>query len=408
MILLLIAILNIIYLIHANEDVNIVYFYYVEKNHCLPLYLESTLKQVHLSNFDSNIVLISNINECNDANDKSYWLWNNISQHIKIIDTDTIISNRTQYWLNVSTSMFRKNDNDKFNPLWASASYRFFFIHDFMIAYNYTKVIHCESDTLLYSNLKSISQQFLSISTLAATPLSWKSSTKLFTTASLFVINDINSLYKLLHFFITLADSHQLVDYNKNMHFINNCTDSPWFDYLKWLHKLSCCVKSKYLPDHRGLGIKPYAINEMSILTYFGIRNLHDLHYLPILPSRKGSIPSKTYRYDLRVYEDFNNVFKGVFDPATFGMVIAGSPHKKKGFVDFSHIASGILLRGTCRATFQCVKVDESLMSGKWNLSENVIVPVILCQGNDYQEITLLHTMHVHSKNTENFLSNKC
>lgn len=394
-----------------EEEITIVFFYYVEQYHCLPAYLEYTLRQAIISNSDSNIVLLSNINDCKDANDKSYWLWKNISDHIKIINTDTIISNKTKHYIkrtsDVSSSMFRKNDNDKNNPLWASASFRFFFIYDFMKKYNYTNAIHCESDTLLYSNMNSIRKQLLSISTLAATPLSWKSSTNLFTTASLFVINDMGSLDNLLNFFITLADYHHLVDYNRNLHFINNHTESPWFDYLKWLRRVSCCVKSRYLTDDRGLGIKPYSINEMSILTYFGIRNRLDLHYLPILPNSKGPIPRKSsYRYELRNYGDFNG-FKGVFDPGTFGQMIAGSPHKKKGFVDTSHIASDILLRGTCRATFQCIKADESLLK-LWNSSVFVFVPMLMCTGDDFQKTTLLHTMHIHSKNTENFISKEC
>jgi len=370
--------------------------------------MNDTLTQAYLTNSDIDIILITNIYQCNDANDnKNYWLWK--IPKIKVIDTKIIISNTTQYWLNISSSLFYKQHNDKhtYNPLWTTSTYRFFFIYDLMIKYNYTTIIHCESDTLLYGNLNMIKKQLLSIPTLAATPLSWKNNMKLFTTASMFIINDINSLRKLVDFFIQLSESHQLVDYNKNMYFLNNHTESDWFDYLKWLRKLTCCVKSsRYLPDKNGLGLKPYAINEMSILTYFGIKHRQDLHYLPILPKRLGQIPN--YRYELRNFEaDTTFSFPGLFDPATYGMVISGSPHKKKGFVDDSHIASSLIIRGTCRVNFQCIKATESLLN--WNYSDSVLVPIISCQNNDYQKTTLLYTMHIHSKDkTDLYTSKQC
>ena len=399
----------------VTSTISIVYFYYNELNRCLPIYMNDTLRQAYLTNNDIDIILISNIYQCNDANDnKNYWLWK--IPKIKVIDTNTIISNTTQYWLNISSSLFFKttsqhNNNDKYypqNPLWTTSTYRFFYIYDFMIKYNYTTIIHCESDTLLYGNLNMIKKQLLSIPKLAATPLSWKNNMKLFTTASMFIINDIHSLRKLLDFFIRLSESHQLVDYDKRMYFLNNHTDSYWFDYLKWLRKLTCCVKSsKYLPDKNGLGLKPFAINEMSMLTYFGIKYHQDLHYLPILPKRLGQIPN--YRYELKSFEAGTNGlgFSGLFDPGTYGMVIAGSPHKKRGFVDDSHIASSLIVRGTCRATFQCIKATDSLLLN-WNYSENVLVPIVSCQNDDYQKTTLLYTMHIHSKATDLFTSKQC
>jgi hypothetical protein len=39
---------------------------------------------------------------------------------------------------------------------------------------------------------------------------------------------------------------------------------------MKWLRNYACCKHgSRYDPDQRGYGIKPFAVNEMSMLGYY-------------------------------------------------------------------------------------------------------------------------------------------
>lgn len=401
--ILLISLLLHEHVISKNEF-SIVYFYFNSNKRCLPNYLEHTLNQAYISNNnDSDIFLLANIYECTEALDENYWLWKNISKSISIIDLKTIESNTTKYWLNISSSLFEDKSNN--SALWATASYRFFYLYDFMNEYNYINVIHCESDTMLYTNLQLIKKQIKSITAMGATPLSWKYSKQLFTTASTFIINNKYSLEKLLNFFITLARDHQMVNYSSLQHFTNNHTQSFWFDYLEWLRPLACCRQSRYLPDSKGVGIKPFAVNEMSMLTFFRITHFQDMKFLPILPTRKKS--ARGYKHQLELYElkSTSSNYNAIFDPGSYGQLIGGSPHKKKGFLDNSHIASSIL-QG-CRVSFQCIKAAYTLLLN-WNESIFVTVPTLVCDQDDYPKTTLLHTLHIHSKATDLFVSKKC
>ena len=80
---------------------------------------------------------------------------------------------------------------------------------------NITKdsIINAMKSWVYEHNLQLIKDQIKSINTMSATPLSWKFSKNLFTTASTFIINNKYSLKSLLNFFITLAKDHQIVDY---------------------------------------------------------------------------------------------------------------------------------------------------------------------------------------------------
>lgn len=60
-----------------------------------------------------------------------------------------------------------------------------------------------------------------------------------------------------------------IVHFNDYLIALGTNTDSTWTDYCNYLKKSSKGKIGGKVPDKNGIGIRPYAINEMSMMAYY-------------------------------------------------------------------------------------------------------------------------------------------
>jgi hypothetical protein len=144
---------------------------------------------------------------------------------------------------------------------------------------------------------------------LAATPLN---AAKSFITASVLWVNSLQAIIKFNNYMLQLA----------------NNTEERWKTYLKWLRNNGgCCKQGGIDPDSDGKGVKPFAVNEMSMLAYYHELYPKDFYLLPVVPA---------YEYALNKYvcnmSDFGPGGRetgpatghGVWDANSWGQFLGG------------------------------------------------------------------------------------
>lgn len=312
------------------------------------------------------------------------------------MDISGIESERTKEFKNLSLNMF---STDGGAELWLTSASRFFHLEDIMIRNNYTEMIHVEADNLLYGRLSTLLNTFRTgYPTLAATPLN---ANKSFITASVMWIASIDAIKMLCNYFLDLGRNFE----------------GAWDKYLKWMRHYGCCKHGGVAADEHGNGLKPFSINEMSMLAYFHELYPKNFTLLPVVPK---------YDYYLNRYVVNMSMFgpgghevgpmtgNGIWDPNSWGQFLGGTHSKKardRKFTDPSHIAGQAMRLNPCRPSMECA--NRSLSSTFARIpnttDECVTAPFVRC-GNPGQETewTLLWNLHVHSKLTDEWRSRPC
>ena len=255
---------------------------------------------------------------------------------------------------------------------------------------------------------------------MAATPLN---DNKSFITASVLWIPNLLALQHFNDFLLKLGEN------------MNN----EWQGYLNWLRPYGCCKQGGVDPDVNGKGIKPYAINEMSMLGYYHYLYPKKFLLLPIVP-----------RYDYYLHKLWSNLTAfspigheiaaptgvGIWDPNSWGQYMGGTssrPGFDLQFTDRSHVAGQAIRTNKCIPFQICSNIsisfpigidsDQSLIGFKNDVKNNnpnfnndsisrnnsnycYTAPYVRC-GED-QFWTPLWNLHVHSKRTSSFKSEKC
>jgi hypothetical protein len=313
----------------------IVYVYTVVPRLCshgLPLYIKTVLEQSIFSQPDCDTILASNFAECKPILDSVQ----DMPRLIKV-DTTKIVSARTTSFLNASGNMF-----DTYDPLWVTSALRFFIMEDIMITRGYKEMMHVEADNMLYGPLTTILDIFRKgYHALAATPLN---DNKSFITASVVWIASLGSMIKMNDYFLALG-------YN---------TDNKWKNYLKWLRPYACCKHGGVDADENGRGIKPFAINEMSMLAYYHEIHPEEMNLLPVVPAHNYNLNRfvcNMSRFGPGGPEVGPATGHGIWDANSWGQFIGGTNSKKGrdiGFTDSSHISGQAIRMSGCAVTMQC------------------------------------------------------
>jgi hypothetical protein len=260
---------------------------------------------------------------------------------LHVIDSVPIISNRTKTFENISSNVFL----DTGNSLWMTSALRFFLLEDLLRDKGWKELMHVEADNMLYGRITTILPGLRHHYRLAATPLNVQVT---FITASLFWVSNLNSIVKFNDYLLALALN-------------TNGTHDNYVDYLR---PSSWKVGGLY-PDKNGVGIKLYAINEMSMLAYY--HNLHpeELALFPVVPAHQypvnRNIPNVTVFSPMGERSGYP-IAHGIWDSNSWGQFIGGT-HDKRGrnkrFTDGSHI-SGMAIRCVrCTMVFWCNNITE-------------------------------------------------
>lgn len=369
----------------------IIYVYTVVPAVChygLPEYIKFSLEQALRTQPDCDVILASNFKECDKIKDNIVNMTNVI-----LLDTTGIASLRTKTFLNLSRNIF---ELDYGGELWITSALRFFNLEDIMISHNYTEMLHVEADNLLYGKVTSILSIFQNgYKGLAATPLN---ANKTFITASVLWIASLDAIRKFNNFLLDLADN----------------TKSQWKAYLTWLRPHACCKHGGIDPDASGQGIKPFAINEMSMLAYYHSIKPDEFALLPVVPVHDYMMNRHVCNmssFGPGGSEVGPATGLGIWDPNSWGQFLGGTSSRKgrdKRFTDSSHIAGQAIRTSRCLAKMLCVP-SSSTYSGRDAITSTgpcVTAPHVTCQENNTW--TPLWNLHVHSKNTKDFLSQTC
>ena len=268
----------------------------------LPDYLKVALEQAIYTQFDSEIFFASNFAECEVVYNAS-----RIINHLNLVDTTYIESNRTKLFRNSLQHMVVR---DKGGELWMTSALRFFLIEDVMRFMGFNEVMHVEGDNLLYGELTSILPVLRTgYPRLAATPLTHP---KVFITASVFWVANITALIEFNNYLLNLGN-------NKN---------GLWEEYCLWLARNGGGKSGVGVdPISIKIGIKPFAINEMSMLAYYHSSHPSELKLLPVVPKYNYGITYvNRYIFNISEYGPFGRQVgpqtgEGIWDSGSWGQV---------------------------------------------------------------------------------------
>ena len=120
-----------------------------------------------------------------------------------------------------------------------------------------------------------------------------------------------------------VGDAQALYAFNSWLLALSNETSSEFLEYLSWLRPKACCLslaKGGVYPDKDGNGIRPFAVNEMTMLAFYHEANFKKkyLLLLPLLPGKdEGLIMKKNNLIAYAVGGDAVGPYAGagVFDP---------------------------------------------------------------------------------------------
>jgi len=227
-------------------------------NKGLPEYIRISLEQAIYTQPDCDVIMASNYADCAVIASTVASIPGLIQ-----IDTTTIESPTTKLFANKSASVFA---SDFSNELWMTSALRFFILEDIMRVRNYTEILHVEADNTLYGRFSTILPILREHYPLAATPLT---ANMAMVTASVFWVSTPKTLQ---HF------NAYMMDLIVNNHFLYD-------KFLIWLRRYACCKKGGINPDANGQGIKPFAINEMSMLANYHRLYPNIFKFLPVAPA---------------------------------------------------------------------------------------------------------------------------
>jgi hypothetical protein len=380
-----------------SSKLPIVYVYTVVPAMChrgLPDYLKISIEQALLSQPDCDVIMATNYAQCPHLSK----LMDNIP-NVVLIDTAELTTARVKEFSTLAMDVFQ---TDNRGELWITSALRFFLMEEIMLKMNYTEMLHVEGDNMLYGRITSILPTLRqSYKGLAATPLF---ANKVFITASVFWIADLPSIQKFNHFLYEVA--------------LRNTTYTA---YLRWIRRYACCKRGGIDPDANGNGIKPFAVNEMSMLGYYHVLYPDDFKAFPVVPQQpfnlnKHVVNMSDYGPGGRQVGD--PTANAIWDPNSWGQYHGGTSHKRgrdKGFKDPDHVVGQAIRTTGCNITMECSpQANEDIsyplnntpfyVTNKW-VQRCLTAPYVICNGGSF---TRLWNLHVHSKHTHHYMSQAC
>ncbi len=422
----------------------IVFVYTVSKTHCesgIPHYIMYSVQQALLTQRDSELIFISNYKECPKSKSQM-----NLLGNIVQVDTDSLVSERFEVFRNRSVEIFQSDATG--NDLWVSSALRLFQLESLMITHNLAEVMHIEADNMLYGSLSHLIDVFRKgYRNLAATPLN---TSKTFITASVLWIANPAAIRDFNSYLLAIVTNTMMPwklpsiwgSRLKELIIKDEFADSKgkpkamWDLFLSWIRPHSCCKKRGGIQQNsEGKGIRPYAINEMSLMAFYHELYPDRFQLLPVLPVFPYIVNRHVINITIfapggsEVGPDTNG---GIWDPNSWGQFMGGTSSKggrDKGFTDSSHMSGLAIRMGSCKPHMICGRKDIHKLplervvpaNGTSAALECYTAPHVRCGNIDEEmpggalqnakkgdEWVHLYNLHVHSKHTENYISQPC
>lgn len=386
--------------IQYNEKLPIVFVYTVTPNKChrgLPKYIRTSVEQAVFTQPDCDVILMSNFGECNTLKADVETITN-----VMLVDTVKIKSNRTAAYEKRINEFFEGQDS-----LWSTSALRFYNLEDLMNTYHYRSLVHVEADNMIYGRYTTLLPILSKYYPMTATPLNSQLS---FITASIFWIAKINILIDFNNYLLELV-THKSATFTR---------------YIDWLRWHSAKPGGAYA-NEQGIGVPPFAVNEMSMLAFYRILNPQEFQILPVTPVADFIL--NRYVCNMTDYSNLgrqigHSTGQGIWDPNSWGQFIGGTS-KNAGrdirFTDSSHIAGQAIRMAFCNVTMNCGMFTEYDLIKSSNKEVNLpgialpsdvkprcyTIPVVQCE-RSIVDYTPLWNLHVHSKHTALYKSELC
>jgi hypothetical protein len=353
-----------------------VIFVYTVSKECddsteLPSYIKYAIAQAIYTQPNSDVILASNFGDCSQLEQSV----NNIEGLWKV-DSVNVMSSYSLEYQNLTKTLFSAMTHQ--NLLWITASLRFFILQDIMLKIGYSEFIHLEADNLLYLPFDSILPVLRKNYPIGITPLTANLGAM---TASIFYISSLGYMKEVTDFLHAIAS-------NRN---------DMWKNYLQWVRRYECCKKGGIDPDPvTGMGIKPYGINEMTMLAFYRQMKPELMKLFPIVPNY-AHYPIRRPFCNLNLFAPGGKevgppVPPAIFDSGSWGQQLGGTYSKKgrdKGFLDTAHIIGQSIILAKCRVEMFCTR----------NGSMGVILPANSTSALHLQVNP--HIQHAHLKALE-------
>ena len=224
-------------------------------------------------------------------------------------------------------------------------------------------MMHIEADNMVYGRYSALLPALRSgYPGLACTPLT---ASKFFHTASTFWVGRVAALRTFNDFLLSLGTDQ----------------DSAFTHYVAWLRRYACCKAGGVKPDKNGQGVKPYAINEMSMLAYYNKYAFRELKLFPVVPYYPEYVTGR-FVCNLSSFAPGGgqvgpDTLGGIWDPNSWGQFAGGTARKKgrdKGFVDGSHIIGQAITTSGCTVSMRCG--NQTLLSAAdWQAQQSLLFP---------------------------------
>ena len=365
----------------ACERCPLIFVYTIHPESCreLPKYIYDSLRQALLTQPESTVMFATNLGECVKTFEPDLRKLHALSKLV-VVNTSSLISDRTRRYQQSSSHILSTNTSE---GLWITSASRFFLLEDIQRHFNFSSLLHVEADNMLYGPMSSLWSVLASeYPNLAATALS---TDRTFITASVLWVPSLDKLVQLNDFLLDLSTS--------------DCLYEKYYNWLGLYHK------------KRGTNIvKPFAINEMSMLGYYRETMIDGLDLLPLLPPIPYEINKHVVKlgdYAVGGVNIRSRTMTALFDPGSYGQWIGGTPSRKASYRSHSHIVGQAIGVNHCRVEVLCSASVQSSMSSSSGVSMKCLTaPHFACSGS--QNWTLLYNLHVHGKRNHQFVSSEC
>ena len=179
-----------------------------------------------------------------------------------------------------------------------SGFYRYFMLQDYMAHHNVSgHVLHLDSDSMLYADLEALGAAFhAQYRGLAVSP----SIHKRFLSAAVMYVPSREALGLLNRFFLQVVENGTgpgLAGSSSGSGggdggdaagaIGKNSAEGSLPQYEAWLRGFACCkhaAQGGLLPDPRGEGVRPWAVNDMTLLAYYRLKHHRRVSLFPVLP----------------------------------------------------------------------------------------------------------------------------
>lgn len=264
-----------------SEGLVIVFVHTTIPGSCGPLpdHLKASLLQAQLASKNgttARVVILGNFKQCRWALDE---LKNGGDADLKRIITAESMSMKsvmTQEWEKLVRNLVPKGTANE--DLLLTSLYRYFMLDDYMTFNNITgNVLHLDADTMLYSDPATFESSLRTgYPRLGLTP----SIHRRFLSASSLYVGSRAALRKMNAFFAGVAS-------NKTSPGAPHGAPTGLSQYANWLRSFACCkpLSQGGLLSHNGVeGVRPWAVNDMTLLAFYRSRNHGEVRLFPLLP----------------------------------------------------------------------------------------------------------------------------